>query len=106
MIALEVVARNFLPRCIAFYNRIPIESLKIPNSNAMHRSWFKPITPRGGGLFFFCRVLLLGGGVLPYLSLRDVPLNRVSFYGKDYATGCPFLMKIMRQGIKIDKKIM
>ena len=46
-----------------------------------------------------------GGGVLPYLTW-DVPLNRVSFYGKNYATGCPFLIKIMRQGITIDKKIM
>ena len=27
-------ARIFLPRCIAFFNRIPIESLKIRNSNA------------------------------------------------------------------------
>ena len=35
-----------------------------------------------------------------------MPLNRVSFYGKNYATGCPFLIKIMRQGIRIDKKIM
>ena len=32
-------------------------------------------------------------GVLPYLTLRDVPFNRVSFYGKNYATGCPFLIK-------------
>ena len=47
-----------------------------------------------------------GGGVLPYLTWRDVPLNTVSFYGKNYVTGCPFLIKIMRQGIKIDKKIM
>ena len=47
-----------------------------------------------------------GGGVLPYLTRRDVPLNRVSFCGKNYATGCPFLIKIMRQGITIDKKIM
>ena len=37
---------------------------------------------------------------------QDVPLNRVSFYGKNYATGCPFLIKIMRQGITIDKKTM
>ena len=35
-----------------------------------------------------------------------MPLNRVSFYGKNYATGCPFLIKIMREGITIDKKIM
>ena len=47
-----------------------------------------------------------GGGVLSYLTWRDVPLNRVSFYGKNYATGCPFLIKIIRQGIIIDKKIM
>ena len=30
----------------------------------------------------------------------------MSFYGKNYATGCPFLIKIMLQGIIIDKKIM
>ena len=35
-----------------------------------------------------------------------MPLNRVSFYGKNYATGCPFLIKIKRQGITIDKKVM
>ena len=35
-ITLKMAARNFLPRCIAFYNRIPIDSLTIPNSNAMH----------------------------------------------------------------------
>ena len=35
-----------------------------------------------------------------------MPLNRVSFYGKNYVIGCPFLIKIMRQGITIDKKIM
>ena len=46
------------------------------------------------------------GGLLPYLTWRDVPLNRVSFYGKNYATGFPFLIKIMQQGITIDKKIM
>ena len=45
-----------------------------------------------------------GGGILPYLTGRDVPLNRVSFFGKNYATVCPFLIKIMRQGITIDKK--
>ena len=28
--------RNFLPRCTAFFNRIPIESLMIRDSNAMH----------------------------------------------------------------------
>ena len=31
-----MAARNFLPRCTAFFNRIPIESVKICNSNAMH----------------------------------------------------------------------
>ena len=31
-----MVARNCLPRCIAFYNRIPIESLTIPDLNAVH----------------------------------------------------------------------
>ena len=47
-----------------------------------------------------------GGGALPYLTWRDVPLNRVSFYGKNDETGCPFLIKIMRQGITNNKKIM
>ena len=47
-----------------------------------------------------------GGGVLPYLTRRDVPFNRVSFCGKNYVIGCPFLTKIMRQGIIIGKKIM
>ena len=31
-----MAARNFLPRCTAFFNRIPIQSLRIRNSNAMH----------------------------------------------------------------------
>ena len=31
-----MAARNFLPRCTAFFNRIPIESLRILNSNAMY----------------------------------------------------------------------
>ena len=47
-----------------------------------------------------------GGGVLPYFTCPDVPLNRMSFYGKKYATGCPYLTKIMRQGITIAKKVM
>ena len=46
------------------------------------------------------------GGVLPYLTRRDVPLNRVSFYSKIYATGCPFLTKVIRQSMTIDKEIM
>ena len=33
-------------------------------------------------------------------------LNSVSFYDKNHATGCSFLIKVMRQGIKVDKKIM
>ena len=45
-------------------------------------------------------------GVLTYLTWRDVPINRVSFYGKNYATGYPFLIRIMRQRITIDKKVM
>ena len=45
-------------------------------------------------------------GVHPYLTRRDVPPKRVSFCGKNHATGCPFLTKIMRQGIVIRKKIM
>ena len=35
-----------------------------------------------------------------------MPVNRVSFYGNNYATGCPFLIKIMQQGSIVDKKIM
>ena len=35
-ITLKMAARNFLPKCILFFNRIPIESLRICNSNAMH----------------------------------------------------------------------
>ena len=31
-----MAARKFLPRCIVFYNRIPIDSSMIPNSNTMH----------------------------------------------------------------------
>ena len=31
-----MAARNFLPRCTAFFNRILIESLKICYSNALH----------------------------------------------------------------------
>ena len=47
-----------------------------------------------------------GRGVLQYLTRRDVPLNRVSFHGKDYATGYLFLINIVLQGATIDKKIM
>ena len=32
--------------------------------------------------------------------------ERVSFYGKNYAIGCPFPITIMRQGITIDENIM
>ena len=49
---------------------------------------------------------LPGGGALPYLTRRYVPLNRVSFCGKNCATGCPFLTKIMRQSIVIGKEFM
>ena len=31
-----MIALKFLPRCTAFFNQIPIESLKICNSNAIH----------------------------------------------------------------------
>ena len=31
-----MAVKEFLARCIAFYNRIPIDSLNIPNSKAMH----------------------------------------------------------------------
>ena len=36
MIAVKVAAMKFLPRYIAFFDRIPIKSLKIRNSKAMH----------------------------------------------------------------------
>ena len=35
-IALKMAARNFVLRCTTFFSRIPIESIKICNSNAMH----------------------------------------------------------------------
>ena len=35
-------------------------------------------------------------GILPYLTIRDVLANRVSFHGKNYVTGCPFLIQIMQ----------
>ena len=35
-IELKMAARNFLPRCTAFFNRIPLKSFKIWNSKAMH----------------------------------------------------------------------
>ena len=38
---------------------------------------------------------LEGEGVLSHLTRQDVPLNRVSFYGKNYVTGYPFLIKSM-----------
>ena len=47
----------------------------------------------------------LGGGVLPYLTRWDVPLNRVSFYGKNYATGCPFLIKLCDRVLQLIRKL-
>ena len=44
--------------------------------------------------------------ILDLKGCSDVPLNGVSFYGKNDATRRPLLTKIMRQGIKIDKKVM
>ena len=35
-IARKMAARNFLPRCTACANRIPIESIRIRNLNALH----------------------------------------------------------------------
>ena len=32
----KMEARNFSPRCVGFFIRIPMESLKIRDSNAMH----------------------------------------------------------------------
>ena len=39
------------------------------------------------------------GAPTPVFAWRDVPLNRVSFSGKNYATKCLFLTKVMGQGI-------
>ena len=36
---------------------------------------------------------------LPNSTLWDIPLKRVSFCDKNYATGYSFLIKIIRQGI-------
>ena len=33
-----------------------------------------------------------------------MPLNRVSFYGENYASDCPFLTNFMRRGIRIDPR--
>ena len=46
-----------------------------------------------------------GGGGTPILDLTGCAAQQGVLYGKNYATGCPFLIKIMRQGITIDKKI-
>ena len=35
-IMLKMAARNFLRRCTAFFNQIPIESLRIRSENAVH----------------------------------------------------------------------
>ena len=35
-IALKMASKNFLPRCTVFFIQIPIESLKVCNSNSMH----------------------------------------------------------------------
>ena len=47
----------------------------------------------------------LGGGVLPYLTRRDVPLNRVSIYGTNYATGCPFLIELCDRVLQLIRKL-
>ena len=62
--------------------------------------------PRGDDNNIIIIINFFRRGELPYLIRRDVPLNRMSFYGKNYATRCPFLIKIMRQGTTADKKIM
>ena len=44
-------------------------------------------------------------GAPPYLSGRDEPLNKVSFYGKQLCDRVSFSDKIYGTSIKIDKKI-
>ena len=34
-----------------------------------------------------------------------MPLNRVSFYGKNYATGCPFLIKLSDRLLQLIRKL-
>ena len=46
-----------------------------------------------------------GEGVLLCFTGRDWALNRVSFYGKNYAKGCTFMIRIMQQGVTIERKI-
>ena len=41
-----------------------------------------------------------GGGGTPILDLTECADQHVSFYGKNYATGCPFLLKFMRKLIR------
>ena len=50
------------------------------NTNVLSQS-------RGLGVVILRWIVTPRGGVLPYLTWRDVPLNRVSFCGKNYATG-------------------
>ena len=41
----------------------------------------------------------------PLFDLTGCAARQDVFYGTNYVTGCPFLIKIMQQVITIDKKI-
>ena len=47
-----------------------------------------------------------GGGGIPILDLTGCAAQQGVLLRQNYATECPFLIKLMRQGITIDKKIM
>ena len=52
-----MAARNFLPRCTAFFNRIAIESLRIRNWNAMHLG--KKFLATIFSVIFYCIFLIV-----------------------------------------------
>ena len=76
---------NFLPRCIAFYHRIPIDKLNNPNSNAMQlgKAFFTAMFS-----VIFCRLTCImskplfatwvsdpGGGVTSVSKIRGCPFK-------------------------------
>ena len=64
-----MAARNFLPRCTAFFNRIPMESLKICYSNAVHL-----------GKKFLAAIF----SAIHFLCLIDSPIPKMAGY-EDFA---------------------
>ena len=54
----------------------------------------------------YLRTLSYLGKICIFQSILGVPFNRVSFYGKNFAKWCPFLIEFdrMRQSITVDKK--